>query len=107
MIDHHRRNGSSHTPTARVNGNGHGPYVNPEVTIRPLSATDHDALRTLAERDSATAPDGSVLGAERHGRLLAAISTSSGEVVADPFYRTEDLVSLLRVRAGQLLPPAS
>jgi hypothetical protein len=105
MIDLHlRRNGNSHNTTAPANGDGNVPAVDPEVTIRLLSEADHDALRVLAQRDTARALNGAVLGAERAGRLLAAIS-SSGDVIADPFHRTEDLVSLLRVRAGQLLPP--
>ena len=37
---------------------------------------------------------------------MAAISLTSGDVVADPFFPTADLVSLLRVRAGQVLPQA-
>jgi hypothetical protein len=102
---HH--NGNSHNGTGAAPGNGHAPAVDPNVTIRPLSETDSEALRVLAERDSARAPNGSLLGAEKDGRLLAAISTSSGEVVADPFHRTADLVGLLRIRAGQLVPPLS
>jgi hypothetical protein len=101
------RNGNSHNSTGDANGTGRASDVDPEVTIRLLSAADDDALRTLAERDSARPPRGSVIGVEKDGRLLAAISTSSGQVVADPFYRTEELVSLLRVRVGQMLPPLS
>jgi hypothetical protein len=104
---HLRRNGKSHNGTGHRNGNGRGPEVDPEVTIRLLSESDADDLRVLAERDSARAPNGNVLGVERDGRLLAAISTSTGVVVADPFHRTADLVDLLRIRAGHLIPPLS
>jgi hypothetical protein len=92
------RNGNSH----RHNGNGSGDR---ELVIRRLASADEDALRLLAERDTTRAPDGEVVGAEKDGRLLAAISLDSGDVVADPFHPTADVVALLRVRAGQLLPP--
>lgn len=72
-----------------------------EVKIRPLAADDSAELRSLAERDTAPMPNGAVVGAERGGRLLAAISLSSGDVVADPFHPTADLVALLELRAGQ------
>jgi hypothetical protein len=104
---HLRRNGKSHNGIRQRNGNGHGPAVDPEVTIRLLSESDAADLRALAERDSARAPNGNVLGVEKAGRLLAAISTSTDEVVADPFYKTADLVDLLRIRAGQLIPRLS
>ena len=106
MIDLHR-NGNSHNGTGRAHGNGRGAEVDPQVTIRLLSESDMDALQVLAERDSARAPNGTVLGVEKDGRLLAAISTSTGHVVADPFHPTADLVYLLRMRAGQLVPPLS
>jgi hypothetical protein len=104
---HLRRNGNSHNGTGHQNGNGRGPEVDPEVTIRLLAERDADDLRILAERDSARTPNGSVIGAEKDGRLLAAISASTGEVVADPFHSTADLVHLLRLRAGQLIPSPS
>jgi hypothetical protein len=105
---HLRRNGNSHSiGTGRANGNGRGAQVDPQVTVRLLTVRDADALRALAGRDSAPAPNGRVLGAEKHGRLLAAISTSTGHVVADPFHPTADLVYLLRMRAGQLVSPPS
>jgi non-ribosomal peptide synthetase component F len=96
---------TAHTATRGANGNGRGAEVDSQVTIRFLADGDAHALRTLAERDSARAPSGHVLGAERSGRLLAAISTSSGQVVADPFHPTADLVRLLRLQARQLVPP--
>jgi hypothetical protein len=91
-------------------GNGNSPHLNgnsadPEgVTIRALEANDSDALRVLAELDTARPPIGEVLGAERDGRLVAAISLSNGDVVADPFRPTAEIVTLLRVRARQLVP---
>lgn len=72
------------------------------VTIRRLGADDHRALRRLAQLDSTRPPGGPLLGAEVDGRLLAAISTKSGDLIADPFQRTSEIVEVLRVRAAQL-----
>ena len=87
--------------------NHHGPVDRARVTIRELAGGDAESLRVLAERDTARAPRGDVVGAERDGRLLAAISLADGTVVADPVHPTADLVALLRVRAGQVLPPVA
>jgi hypothetical protein len=73
-----------------------------EVTIRRLDVDDAAAVRRLAQRDSSQPPAGLLLGAELDGRLRAAISATSGEVVADPFYRTAELVETLRLRVGQV-----
>jgi hypothetical protein len=72
-----------------------------EATIRRLGIRDFAEVRRLAQRDSSREPRGELLGAEVHGRLLAAVSTSTGEVIADPFQPTADLVDALRARASQ------
>jgi hypothetical protein len=95
----HRNGNSRH-----VNGNGNG-SGDRELVIRRLASGDEQALRILAERDTTRAPHGEVVGAEKDGHLLAAISLDSGDLVADPFHPTADVVALLRVRAGQLVPP--
>jgi hypothetical protein len=84
----------------RYSGNGAGPT--PQVTIRRLDGDDEAAVSRLVERDSAHLPAGELLGAEVDGRLLAAISLAEGEVIADPFYPTRELVDVLRLRARQL-----
>ena len=89
----------------RQDRNGNGFEDHARVTIRELAGGDSNSLRELTERDTARVPQGDVVGAERDGRLMAAISLTSGDVVADPFFPTADLVALLRVRAGQILPP--
>ena len=73
-----------------------------EIGIRMLSEKDRDEVARLAERDSAPAPTGRVLGASLDGRLVAAISLSTRVIVADPFIRTAELQTLLRRRAAQL-----
>ena len=85
--------------------NGNGQLDHSHVTIRELARNDSSSLRELTERDTARSLRGEVVGAERDGRLMAAISLSSGDVVADPFPPPADLVTVRRVRAGQILPP--
>ena len=74
------------------------------VTIRRVDtgARDRANLATLAERDSRKMPQGMVLGAEVRGQLIAAIAIDSGEILADPFRHTDELRSLLELRAAQL-----
>ena len=74
------------------------------MTIRRLDVdgADRAALAHLAGLDSRRNLEGTVLGAEVEGRLLAAISIETGEVIADPFSRTSALRAMLKLRAGQL-----
>jgi hypothetical protein len=69
------------------------------VVLRQARLEDGDALRRLALLDDSAPIAGEVLLAERDGELRAAISLHSGRVIADPFRRTADLVTLLRTRA--------
>jgi hypothetical protein len=72
------------------------------LTLRLAQPEDALALLYLAELDSAAALTGSVLLAERDGRVLAARSLDSGATIADPFAPTADVVDLLAVRARTL-----
>ena len=71
----------------------------PIVTIRCAGTGDAPALRRLAELDSSRVPSGDVVIAEVDGEPRAALSRTSGAVVADPFHRTAGLVELLRTTA--------
>ena len=71
------------------------------VVIRPASPDDAATLERLARLDSRRPLDGPLLVAERHGRVLAALSTRDGTAIADPFSPTADLVALLRVHAAE------
>ena len=71
-----------------------------EITIRPAYADDDTALVRLATLDSAPVPDGPLLLAEVDGELRAALATDTGGVIADAFFRTVELVSLLRKHAA-------
>jgi hypothetical protein len=72
------------------------------VTLRLASDADVAALDRLAQLDSRPLPLGPHLLAERDGRVEAAISLATGELVADPFRRTAELGNLLRCHAGEL-----
>ena len=73
-----------------------------DLTIRRAGPRDAGALARLAALDSSNAPAGDVLVAEVGDELRAALSLASGEVIADPFRHTAELVSILRLRAEQL-----
>jgi hypothetical protein len=70
------------------------------VTLHLACASDRPALARLAQLDSRPLPPGPHLVAIRDGRIDAAISLTTGEVVANPFRRTAELCGLLRCHAG-------
>ena len=72
------------------------------LTLRICGPGDGDALRRLAERDSARPLTGRVLMAEVCGEPRAAICLETRRVVADPFEPTAAIVDLLGARADQL-----
>jgi hypothetical protein len=72
------------------------------IKIRRLGADDDAAVTRLAQLDTARWPRGELIGAELDGHLVAAISTTTGEAIADPFRRTAEIVDVLRLRASQL-----
>jgi hypothetical protein len=78
--------------------------VNTEITIRRVDLTEKDraALLRLAQRDSRPAPSGPVLGLEIEDSLLAAVSLNTGDAIADPFSRTDELRRMLELRAAQI-----
>ena len=71
----------------------------PPITLRVSEPADGDALRRLAERDSAEVPRAPHLLAIRDGVLEAAISLAGGAIIADPFRHTADSRELLRLAA--------
>jgi hypothetical protein len=82
--------------------NGHFGSVPLEgIEIRPATPADAEQLERLRQLDSHPPLDDVALVAEAEGMALAAIS-ADGEVIADPFRRTAEVVELLRLRAGQL-----
>jgi hypothetical protein len=70
------------------------------VVIRPAHPDDAATLARLAQLDSSRPLTGRIVLAERSGRVLAALATSDGRMIADPFAPTADLVALLRMHAA-------
>jgi hypothetical protein len=78
--------------------------VNNEIRIRVARETDLAAVTRVAGRDSHRPPAWPILVAEVGAEIRAAISLTDGEVVADPFHRTAELVEMLRIRAENASP---
>jgi hypothetical protein len=74
---------------------------NTPLTLRRAHGRDRGALRRLAALDSRLLPPGPFLVAERDGTIDAAVSLSTGELLADPFRRTAETAALLRCHAGE------
>jgi hypothetical protein len=72
------------------------------VSLRLASPSDLRELERLAALESRALPSGPHLVAERDGRIDAAISLSTHEVVADPFRRTAEICDLLSCHAGEV-----
>jgi hypothetical protein len=72
------------------------------VSIRFATNDDAPALELVAQRDTRRLPAPPHLVAEVDGLMLVARSLTSGETVADPFTRTEELRAMVAVRAAQL-----
>jgi hypothetical protein len=74
------------------------------LVIRNASPSDNGSLQRLALLDSAPAPHGPMLVAERQGVLVAAVPFGGGRAIADPFVPSADIVGLLELRRAQLRP---
>ena len=73
-----------------------------EITIRYSTDADRTDIVRLAELDSRRVPAGELMLAFVDDELRAAVDLGSGHAVADPFHKTDELVELLRMSAGQL-----
>ncbi len=73
------------------------------ISIRLCRVDDHPALKRLAELESRQLPGGSFVIGEIDGVVSAAWPLDEdAPALADPFLHTEQLVSLLALRAAQL-----
>ena len=72
------------------------------LTVRLATSADRPALERLAALDGAEPPAAPVLIGSMMAQPVAALSLADGNVVADPFAPTCELVELLRLRARQL-----
>ena len=60
---------------------------------------DAASIRWLAEIDSRPVPRGRILAAAVEGQPVAALGIDDGSVIANPWLRTDHLVTALRMRA--------
>jgi hypothetical protein len=72
--------------------------MNDSLIIRHSDA-DIPPVWRLAALDDRRAPHGPALLAFVGDELRAALGLRDGQVVADPFHRTDDIVEMLRVEA--------
>jgi hypothetical protein len=72
------------------------------VTVRFGTPADAREIGHIADLDSSSPPQPPLLVGERGTQLVAALSLRDGDLVANPFVPTADLVAILRLRARQL-----
>src|SRR5438105_3049461 len=77
-------------------------YSATSYTIRPATDDDAALLAHLAVLDSQPTIEGPALIGEIGGRAAAALSLRDGRIVADPFQRTAQLATHLRMRGRAL-----
>jgi hypothetical protein len=75
-----------------------------QLAIRRLNHVDRETIARLAQLDASPTPQGDLLGAFVDGTLVAALSLSTGESIANPFVPSEGARSILELRAHQLRP---
>lgn len=69
------------------------------ITITHSADTDVPSVWRLAALDDRRPPHGPALLAYVGGELRAAVGLLDGQVVADPFHHTVDIIELLRLQA--------
>jgi hypothetical protein len=72
-------------------------------TIRTAGSRDVEALRRLAQLESARPLTGQILLAELDGAPIAAVSLETGAAIADPFRHTAQAVELLMQRRYRIV----
>jgi hypothetical protein len=77
------------------------------IVIRHATDADICALAELSILDSRPPLTGPALIAELDGIARAALALRDGNVAADPFVPTADLVELLRTHARSIMPKPS
>jgi hypothetical protein len=71
------------------------------ITITQATEADAPQVWRLAALDDRRAPKGPALLGYVDGELRAAVGLVDGQVVADPFHPTVELVEMLRFQARQ------
>jgi hypothetical protein len=76
------------------------------ITIRRATPADLRALDRLASLDSQRLTPGPHLVALAGERIIAAVDLHDDRWIADPFELTDNVVELLKERAGHITAPA-
>jgi hypothetical protein len=87
---------TTHTTFAPLEG------IETPMLMRRATEADAARIRVIARLDDKRLPSGPFLVAELSGEVVAALSLTSGTVVADPFRPTADAVAMLRLRRAQV-----
>ena len=74
------------------------------VAIRAYRTEDAPAVEIVRQRDSRPLPGGALIVAEVDGKIAAARSLLTGEVIADPFRPTAHVVTMLETWARRRAP---
>ncbi|HWX74177.1 MAG TPA: hypothetical protein VNZ05_02660 [Solirubrobacteraceae bacterium] len=90
------------TTPANASGAAHGRIG--DLVVRIAAAGDRDAIAELASRSGAPAPSGALMVCELDGRVLAAVSVSGDEAIAEPTSRGAAAAAVTRYRVAQLSP---
>jgi hypothetical protein len=101
-IDSLRRSAARPPRAPSLARNGATPY---ELELRLCRVSDDKALADLAALAGQPLPFGRLVVAAVDGQIVAAVPLGAGRPLADPFWRTEELVKLLELRAAQLREP--
>ena len=101
-IDSLRRSAGRRSRALSQERTGATPY---EVELRLSRVSDDEALADLAVLAGQRLPFGRLVVAAVDGQIVAAVPLGGGRPLADPFWRTEELVRLLELRTAQLREP--
>ena len=77
------------------------------IVLRLAGPADTPALRRLEDLEGRSLPAGEALVAIVDGSMVAAVGMKAGEIVADPFEHTADMVARLMEARSQTLGSAA
>jgi hypothetical protein len=72
------------------------------LVVRVAASGERDSIAQLAKRAGSRPPAGALMVGELHGRLLAAVSLSSGESLMEPTASGAAVAAVLRYRVAHL-----
>ena len=81
------------------------PVISHHHRVRTATDQDREVIGRIASLDSSTPIEGHALIGEIDGIPVAVLSLGDGRVVANPFRRTAELVSIMRLQAKGMGAP--